>query len=178
MNQLKQFTEQAHASPKNRRRFMVLMGGLKWKPYGSPFKDMEFTLGKEMAREDTCAAYGVPPAVAGFYKDSNYAHADAAERGLLDRHGPPADGVDRRGVDASSAGSLRGRPLAGDAERPAGAARTRGSSRLGVLQRQAQGGADRPTLRTPVSFEPAIAPADGGGCQIAATASWVAWCRR
>ena len=77
---LRQELRDHHAGVLNRKQFMLLMGGLEWQQMGAAFKDMEFIAGKEMAREDICSAYGVPPAVAGFYKDSNYAHADAAER--------------------------------------------------------------------------------------------------
>ena len=86
----KEFTEEQKASlterinqrrgVRQRKRFLLLDGGLKWEQIASAYKDMEFSELKKMARTDICAGFGVPPAVVGYYEDSNYAHADAAER--------------------------------------------------------------------------------------------------
>jgi len=71
-----------YAGAANRRRFLVLEGGLEWQQIGVSFTDMEFAELKAMSRTDICAAFSVPPAVVGFYDDSNYAHAESAERGF------------------------------------------------------------------------------------------------
>lgn len=69
-----------HAGVKNRRRLLLLEGGLNYKPFTVSFADAEFTELKKMSREDVAAAFNVPPAVIGYYADSNYAHADAAQQ--------------------------------------------------------------------------------------------------
>jgi len=79
-NDIREQIDQRHTGVKNRRRWMLLEGGLTWQQIMANFGDMEFTELKKMAREDTCAAYGVPPAVLGWFADSNYAHADAARQ--------------------------------------------------------------------------------------------------
>lgn len=75
---LKDTIQDNHGGPHARRRFMVLEDGAEWQQIETNLKDLEFIAGKAMNRTDICAAYGVPPAVAGFYEDSNYAHAEAA----------------------------------------------------------------------------------------------------
>ena len=63
----------------NRRRAMILYGA-ELKPLPVSYSDMEFTELKKMSRTDICAAFSVPPAVIGYYDDSNYAHAESAEQ--------------------------------------------------------------------------------------------------
>ncbi|MEO0586053.1 MAG: phage portal protein, partial [Planctomycetota bacterium] len=67
-----------HQGARNRHDFMVLEGGLDWVQMGAALKDMEFTELKRMTRTDICSAFGVPPSVAGFYENDNYAHAEKA----------------------------------------------------------------------------------------------------
>lgn len=71
-----------HRGPGNRRNFMILHGGMKWQQIAASFSEMEFSELKKLSRTDICAAFGVPPAVVGYYEDSNFAHAEAAERGF------------------------------------------------------------------------------------------------
>lgn len=79
-NDIREQINERHSGVQNRRRWMLLEGGLTWQQIMANFGDMEFTELKKMAREDTCAAYGVPPSVLGWFADSNYAHADAARQ--------------------------------------------------------------------------------------------------
>lgn len=65
---------------RNRKLGIVLHGGLEWQQIGAAFKDMEFLNLKKNSETTIFSAYGVPPAVAGIYEDSNYAHTDAADR--------------------------------------------------------------------------------------------------
>jgi len=65
----------------HRRRIpLVMFGGGTMDTVPISYSDMEFTELKKMSRTDICAAFSVPPAVIGYYDDSNYAHADAAEQ--------------------------------------------------------------------------------------------------
>ncbi len=77
---MREMMDDRHTGVLNRRRFMLLYGGADFKATQSMFKDMEFAGLKGMSREDICAAFSVPPSVVGFFKDSNYAHAEAAQK--------------------------------------------------------------------------------------------------
>lgn len=74
-----------HAGASNRRRPLLLYGDWDWKQISSSFADMEFSDLKKMSRTDICAAFEVPPPVAGYFEDSNYSHADAAEQAFFIR---------------------------------------------------------------------------------------------
>jgi len=76
---LREQIDERHVGVMKRRRFMLLYGGMDWKQIAANFKDMEFANLKKMSRVDIAAAFNVPPAVLGYYEDSNYAHADAAQ---------------------------------------------------------------------------------------------------
>lgn len=81
--QRKLFREQLmerHGGPTNRRKWLIGEGGLKYETMAATFADMEFSQLKNMSRDDICAALNVPPAVAGYYSDSNYAHAESADK--------------------------------------------------------------------------------------------------
>lgn len=71
-----------HQGVNSRKRFMLLEGGMTWERMAASFNEMEFSLLKTMSRTDICAVFNVPPAVIGYYEDSNYAHAEAAEIGF------------------------------------------------------------------------------------------------
>ena len=58
-------------------RVGVLGGGLKYEPITVPPKDLAFQELTEQNRRDICAAFGVPPALAGAWEAANYATADA-----------------------------------------------------------------------------------------------------
>lgn len=75
----RQEMRERHAGVRNRRRFMLLYGGLKAEKLGAAFKEMEFTELKKMARTDIAAAFGVPGPVINYFEDSNYAHANSAQ---------------------------------------------------------------------------------------------------
>lgn len=80
--QIDDFREQIndrHEGVMNRRRYMLLYGGLSWEQMAANFTDMEFVELKGFARTEICATYGVPPAVLGYFENSNRAHADAAD---------------------------------------------------------------------------------------------------
>jgi len=84
-DQIKDFRQnvsERHAGVNNRNRHLLIYGGVDVKTIARSFSDMEFRELKGMARTDICAAFSVPPACVGFYEDSNYAHADAAEQGF------------------------------------------------------------------------------------------------
>lgn len=80
--QIKAMLRDSNVGTANRRALLILTGNLEWQSIANTYKDMEFSQLKKMSAVDILAAFGVPPAVAGYYEDSNYAHADAAERGF------------------------------------------------------------------------------------------------
>ncbi|HUU90945.1 MAG TPA: phage portal protein [Phycisphaerae bacterium] len=61
---------QRHAGPLNARTFATLWGGLKWQSVASTMADMQFEVGKKNWRIEICAAFRVPPSVAGFFGTS------------------------------------------------------------------------------------------------------------
>lgn len=65
--------------PNKRQKLLVGEGGVTWNQIAATYKDMEFKELKGMSRSDICAIFRAPPAVIGYYEDSNYAHADAAQ---------------------------------------------------------------------------------------------------
>lgn len=69
-----------HSGAGNRKRFLLLFGGMKWQQMGMSHRDAEVVELKKIARVDICSAFNVPPSVCGYFEDSNYAHADAASR--------------------------------------------------------------------------------------------------
>ncbi len=81
----RQQINERHAGVTNRRRPLLLWGGLKWQQMAATYSDMEFAKLKGMATTDICAGFGVPPAVVGYYEDSNYSHATAAEQAFWTR---------------------------------------------------------------------------------------------
>lgn len=68
-----------YRGPRQRNQAFVLGGGATVTEFLKNFKDMEFSELKKMTRADICAAFNVPPAVIGYYEDSNYAHAKSAQ---------------------------------------------------------------------------------------------------
>ncbi|MEX0886058.1 MAG: phage portal protein [Phycisphaeraceae bacterium] len=75
----REWIQDHHSGVRNRRRFMLLEGGLEWQQLGAAFKDMEFSELKRMSREDILSAFQVPGPVLSLFEGSNYAHANAAQ---------------------------------------------------------------------------------------------------
>ncbi|MBB6429214.1 phage portal protein [Algisphaera agarilytica] len=48
-----------YAGSRNRRRIMLLQGGLSWQQMAANFTDMEFMEGRAFSREEICAAFGL-----------------------------------------------------------------------------------------------------------------------
>lgn len=63
---LRQFIDEHHAGVANRRRLLLLEGGLEFQAMQSAFKDMEFSTLKGFSRADACAGFGLDPAALGF----------------------------------------------------------------------------------------------------------------
>lgn len=74
--------DEFHSGAKNRRRPMLLYGGLDWKPIASTFNEMEFSTLQKMKIVDVCSALEVDPAAIGYYEGSNYAHSESAKASL------------------------------------------------------------------------------------------------
>jgi phage portal protein BeeE len=64
--QLRRAIEEHHAGAANRKRLLLLEGGLSWQAIQSSFADMEFSTLKRFSRDDVCAAFGLDPSVVGF----------------------------------------------------------------------------------------------------------------
>ncbi len=65
--QMRTSWQQRHRGPANARSLAILWGGLNYQSMTSTMKEMLFPEGKQLAREEICAAYRVPPTVAGFF---------------------------------------------------------------------------------------------------------------
>ena len=48
-----------HAGSRNRRKIMLLQGGLTWQSMSASFSEMEFMKGRAFSREDICASFGL-----------------------------------------------------------------------------------------------------------------------
>ncbi|HUU58823.1 MAG TPA: phage portal protein, partial [Phycisphaerae bacterium] len=99
--QIRTSFRQRHGGAANARRLAVLWGGLQWQSVASTMQDMQFHDGKQMTREEICAAYGVPPSVAGFFGRSgdSSAYVDTElERFWQDTIAPLCDRI-AEGVD-------------------------------------------------------------------------------
>ncbi len=61
---------QRHRGAAKAKGTAFLWGGVDWKSVASTMAEMQFIEGKKMSREEICAAYRVPPTVAGFFGTS------------------------------------------------------------------------------------------------------------
>ena len=65
----RQITDQ-HQGPKNAGRPWILGGGYDVKQLALTPRDMDYSAGKRMVRDEICAVYGVPPVLVGIYTDA------------------------------------------------------------------------------------------------------------
>lgn len=79
---LREEIAERHTGAVNRRRHLLLYGGIKWQTVATSFDEMEFSVLQKMKVVDVCAALDVDPAAIGYYENSTYAHADAAKASL------------------------------------------------------------------------------------------------
>jgi len=79
---LREEIRERHTGVANRRRHLLLYGGIKWQTVASSFDEMEFSTLQKMKIVDVCAALDVDPAAIGYYQDSNYAHSESAKASL------------------------------------------------------------------------------------------------
>lgn len=82
--------DDAHLGEENWHRPAVMGRGMKWQDVGSKHKDMDFPNLRRYSKEEIWGTYGVPPIVAGDYKDANRASSDIMyrlyyENGVLPR---------------------------------------------------------------------------------------------
>jgi HK97 family phage portal protein len=61
-------------------RALILRGEWKYEPVGADPKDVDWAEGRRMSREDVCAAFNVPPPVAGDFTRSTYSNYEEAVR--------------------------------------------------------------------------------------------------
>jgi len=77
---LREEVNQRHAGAQNRRRHMILYGGIKYTQTAANFKDMEFRSLKLFSRADVCAAFGLDPSAVGFPPEGGrFEYAESAE---------------------------------------------------------------------------------------------------
>lgn len=72
--------DDSHQGEENWHRPAVMGQGMKWIDVGSKHKDMDFPNLRRYSKEEILGAYGVPPIVAGDYKDANRASSDIMYR--------------------------------------------------------------------------------------------------
>lgn len=71
---LRDDVQQFYSGSVNGHGAFIAEGGLKATPVPLSSKDIDFIEGKQLTREEICAVYGVPPAVVGIFRYSNYAN--------------------------------------------------------------------------------------------------------
>lgn len=82
--------DDAHRDEEGWHRPAILGQGMEYKDIGSNHKDMDFPNLRRYTKEEILGAYGVPPIVAGDYKDANRASSEIMyrlyyENGILPR---------------------------------------------------------------------------------------------
>jgi len=75
--QLRTAWNQRHRGAAKAKALAIAWGGLQWQSVASSMHDMQYGEGKRLTRTETCAGYGVPEVVAGFYTDANYQFAES-----------------------------------------------------------------------------------------------------
>lgn len=79
---MRQQLAERHSGAANRRRHLLLYGGMKWESIAATFSEMEFVELQKMKIVDVCVALDVDPAAIGYYENSNYAHAESAKNSM------------------------------------------------------------------------------------------------
>ena len=64
---------------------VVVDGGLEWKPFTLPAKDMEFLESRKLSNLDVARVFGVPPTSLGIMDNASYSNAEQESRALVVR---------------------------------------------------------------------------------------------
>lgn len=64
---------------------VVVDGGLEWKPFSMPAKDMEFLESRKLSNLDIARVFGVPPTSLGIMDNASYSNAEQESRALVVR---------------------------------------------------------------------------------------------
>jgi len=72
--------DDTHRGEENAHRPAVMGKGVKWVDVGASHKDLDFPKLRRYSKEEILGCYGVPPIVAGDYKDANRASSDVMYR--------------------------------------------------------------------------------------------------
>ena len=64
---------------------VVVDGGLEWKPFTLPAKDMEFLESRKLSNLDIARVFGVPPTSLGIMDNASYSNAEQESRALVVR---------------------------------------------------------------------------------------------
>jgi HK97 family phage portal protein len=64
---------------------IVMDGGLEWKPFSMPAKDMEFLESRKLSNLDIARIFGVPPTAAGIPDNATYSNVEQESRALVAR---------------------------------------------------------------------------------------------
>jgi len=81
--------DDAHRDEENWHRPAVMGQGMRWLDIGSKHKDMDFPSLRRSAKEEIWGTYGIPPIVAGDYKDANRASSEVMYRLCYERAALP-----------------------------------------------------------------------------------------
>lgn len=80
IDQILETWDDAHQGESQWHRPAVMGKGMRWEDVGSGHKDMDFPKLRRSGKEEMLGTYGVPPIVAGDYKDANRASSDIMYR--------------------------------------------------------------------------------------------------
>lgn len=72
VNEMKRDLLEHHAGVANRRRHMLLYGGMEWKQIAATYDEMEFSTLQKMKIVDVCAALEIDPAAIGYVEGGRY----------------------------------------------------------------------------------------------------------
>ena len=78
--ELRKQIRQQHQGSKNARTPWLLGGGASWQQMSLSPADMDFIAGRQMTREEICAAFQVPPPLVGILDKANYSNMKEARR--------------------------------------------------------------------------------------------------
>jgi HK97 family phage portal protein len=79
-----QFTAKVIGAAKA-NEIIVMDGGLEWRPFSMPAKDMEFLESRKLSNLDVARIFGVPPTAAGIPDNATYSNVEQESRALVAR---------------------------------------------------------------------------------------------
>lgn len=74
---LRKEVEKQHAGPDKAHRLLILGGGFKFTPFGTPPRDAEFLESRKLERSLICGAFGVPEIMVGDLSRATFSNAES-----------------------------------------------------------------------------------------------------